>query len=197
MFSEKHTDIILPSLVLVSWYVSANLGQYHLGFEPKKIPLDLFTKVVTCIIFGFPWDKAFNTNRNEFIIYMLPFKLGVSKLFASFALIVSYHYMVISDNILLCSSSQNLRPSKQNVILKSAKKQETAKLFIRKAKNLNVCFYCILKKKNSVCAFLYQEPILHILRTCFRRFNSGFVNINIFFSVSECMLISDASIEWQ
>lgn len=108
MFSEKRTDIILPSLVLVSWYVSANLGQYHLGFEPKKIPLDLFTKVVTCIIFGFPWDKAFNTNRNEFIIYMLPFKLGVSKLFASFALIVSYHYMVMSDNILLCSSSQNL-----------------------------------------------------------------------------------------
>lgn len=108
MFSEKHTDIILPSLVLVSWYVSANLGQYHLGFEPKKIPLDLFIKVVTCIIFGFPWDKAFNTNRNEFIIYMLPFELGVSKLFASFALIVSYHYMVMSDNILLCSSSQNL-----------------------------------------------------------------------------------------
>lgn len=63
-FNEKHTDTVLPSLIFVSWYVSANLGQYHLGFKPKKITLNLFTEVDTCIVFGFPWHKAFNTNKN-------------------------------------------------------------------------------------------------------------------------------------
>lgn len=68
MINEKHTDIILPSLVFVSWYVSATLGPSPLGFKPKKITLDLFTEVDTSTIFGFPWHKAFNTNRNELVI---------------------------------------------------------------------------------------------------------------------------------
>lgn len=79
MLNEKNTDLILPSSVFVSWYVSATLGPYHLGFKPKKITLDLFTEADTCTLFELPWHKAFNTNKNEFIIYMLSFKLGVSK----------------------------------------------------------------------------------------------------------------------
>lgn len=44
------------------------------------------------------------------MIYMLPFKLGFSKLFASFALMVSLsdHYMVMSDNIVFHSSQRLL-----------------------------------------------------------------------------------------
>lgn len=85
MINEKHIDIILLSLVFVSWYVSATLGLYHLGFKPKKITLDLFTKVDTSTIFGFLCHKAFNTNKNELFISTL-----LAKLFACFALIVSF-----------------------------------------------------------------------------------------------------------